>query len=747
MKKRIIVISLLCILFFGSLLSILSMVAKEDNSEEQTPIKETEFFLDSPLFTHLDDKTPYAQDEVDLSGFTKKLEKDGSNLVLYSNKSTGAIRIFNKETNFYWCSDIYDINSLDSEGNPKYAGLTKKQAREMSSAFTILYYNNDLANKSSVYSSDNKAITLTEKVNDSKDILTVNVSFVNKDTSGNITCSAKFSYEIKLLESSIDVIIHYDSLEEENMKILSITLFPFLGSAYGDSIPGYIFYPSGSGALIRYEKTYPITSTYEATFFGSDANMANNEEADILSMPIYGVVHGVDQNAMFVEINGGAAFTRLSFAPANKNSGFNNIYPTFRWRENYYIKIPGSDQIEMIPDDIYKQDISIRYNFLSNSDANYIGMAKIYQNHLLENGDLSLMPRDDKNDISLEIEAFGRDYERGLIFKRYKNMTTISDILNINAYIEDAGISNTFYVLRAFNRGGYSDQSVSNYKVDRSLGRLSKLDDLESYIYYNPIESYNTKKSFPANTLINLLNEKSYIFVGKDKYKFYANVKAVEKYTTKAIKYYEDYECGIALDGIGYRLYGDKNNKLLRMDTMDIYSNLLGDSKIPLYKPNSYLLKNTSKYLNIPMYGDRYRFITDSVPFIQILLRGYVEYYSPYLNFSSNIDLDILRCIELGVNPAFLITSEPSYLLSGTLSSNYYATYFETTKAFIKSYYDYINQALKEVKNEQIVNREIVKEGISVVTYSNGKKIIVNYTNETYSYQGTSVPSLGYKVV
>ena len=194
-------------------------------------------------------------------------------------------------------------------------------------------------------------------------------------------------------------------------------------------------------------------------------------------------------------------------------------------------------------------------------------------------------------------------------------------------------------------------------------------------------------------------------------------------------------------------MYGDKNNKLARYEVLNKYSELLGDNKLPLFTPNSYLLKNTSIYFNMQLYSSRYRFVTDSVPFLEIVLKGYIDYYSPYLNFSSNIDLDVLKCIEYGVNPAFLITEKQSYLLSDTLASNYYATYYESLKSIIISKYNYINGALKNVTGATITNRSILDEGISLVTYSNGVSIIVNYTKDAYNYGGTVVDALGYKVI
>ena len=55
---------------------------------------------------------------------------------------------------------------------------------------------------------------------------------------------------------------------------------------------------------------------------------------------------------------------------------------------------------------------------------------------------------------------------------------------------------------------------------------------------------------------------------------------------------------------------------------------------LSLYKPNAYMWKYTKNYFDIPMYSSQYNNYSDSVPFIQIVLKGYMNYYAPFSNFS-----------------------------------------------------------------------------------------------------------------
>ena len=127
------------------------------------------------------------------------------------------------------------------------------------------------------------------------------------------------------------------------------------------------------------------------------------------------------------------------------------------------------------------------------------------------------------------------------------------------------------------------------------------------------------------------------------------------------------------------------------------------------------------------LYHEKMKFITDSVPFTQIVLRGYVDLYSTYLNFSSNQDIDVLKCIEYGVYPAYLITQEASHNLSKTLSNNLYATEYNRVKDRMFADYAKVKGALDNVVGAKIVEREVLELGVIEVTYSNGVKIVVDY--------------------
>ena len=734
MKKKIL-ISLFTLIL--SSFFIVSLASKNDktNSKDVAP-QNNDIMINSPLFTSKEDyqKKP----EQNISWVTEEiafeLVYENDKFQLYIDPTTGtggtgAIRVVNKLTGYVWCSDV-----------PNYEVDSNSTKREMKSSIKMSYTTIDKPRDFKYDVTANSNINLgIDKSNVANGVIDYTIT--------NTVAKINFKYTIKLTESGIDFDLKRDSIQENNSQYIlkDIQVFPYLGTTINKEMPGYVFIPSGNGALVRYSSNSILSSTgYTQRYYGSDENYIGNNEADVLSLPVFGLVHGVDQDAMVARIKSGAAMAKLTYIPAVGNNPFNRTYNTFTYREATSVSIPGGSNVNVYDKELTNEDISMSYSFLSNENANYIGMAIKYQQELVKDNILS---RNETGNVGVHVDVFGGETENGILFDKFVKMTTTNQIVKINDQLREvvAKDVNLMYTLRGYYNGGYSYQSYNNVKFNSKLGSLSDLEGLDYSLYFNPVESYNDKLSYPSNVLVSMDNKKHYVEMEEnEKYKFYTNVDSVISGVETALGTYDN----IAIDALGYRLYGDNNAEYRRTDTMDLYSELLGDSKQKLYRPNEYLLANTSEYLTTPLYHGRLRFITDSVPFLQIVLRGYIDYYSSYLNFSTNQDIDLLKCIEYGSNPAYLISHEESHLLANTLSNHLYATHYESNKATMINQITEITTALAAVKGATIQNRVVLDTGVVVVSYSNNVKIYVNYTNSNYTVNDqVVVESMGYKVV
>ena len=77
--------------------------------------------------------------------------------------------------------------------------------------------------------------------------------------------------------------------------------------------------------------------------------------------------------------------------------------------------------------------------------------------------------------------------------------------------------------------------------------------------------------------------------------------------------------------------------------------------------------------------------------------------------------------------------------------NQFYATTYETWKGEAVEIYNRVNEALKYVNGAEIVGHEISGD-VRKITYSNGVTIYINYSDETESMDGKSLPAMSYEM-
>jgi len=680
--------------------------------------------LSSNLFTHVDDLTPYEQDLVDMSEYQEVL--DNGALTLFVHEENLTLRILNQSTGFIWSTNLVEID--DDAFNATWI-------RRINSPFSYTYYDrqNRLITRSLLDSRNDLSLDYT--VNPANQSVVFHIDITDNEF--------RFDYEIGLVEDQLTFSFDTTSIEEYGTnRFASISFFEFLGAAKKDDIPGYNFIPSGNGALVRYNETSEVNAQYRAYFLGRDLYYSANPNNLALYYPVYGSVHGINQNGFFVNITEGFEHALYNYAPTGVRTDYHRQYVTYFLRESYVQNIRGADTSPtIIEPNLREYSINFNINFLSGNQANYVGMAHNYKDYLLENNFLNSQSID--SETALHLDVLGSDYEEGLIFKNHHPMTTTDDILGMHQDLMNGGINHILYTLRGFNQGGYTDHAFDNYDFNGRLGDIEDLSDLDLYMLYDPVTLMRLTNQAPrsAMQMINNTYARRTHYDG-DYYEYFANIDSVLNRFDRAYNDLTAYG-GMALDGLSYQFYSNRDYS--RTEMIDKYLDLINDP-VPMVRPNSLMLYGTSEYLNIPFQHERLRFFTDNVPFLQIVLSGEIPYYSRHLNFSANRQIDLLKAIDFGANPAYLVTQEPSHLLSRTSSRGFYGTHYENLEIQIIDDYHFINQALREVNGHAIVNREVLREGLVKVTYSNDVSIYINYRAEAIEVDGHLIDALNYLV-
>jgi hypothetical protein len=162
---------------------------------------------------------------------------------------------------------------------------------------------------------------------------------------------------------------------------------------------------------------------------------------------------------------------------------------------------------------------------------------------------------------------------------------------------------------------------------------------------------------------------------------------------------------------------------------------------LALYTPNQIAWPYADTFLDFPLVGGQYLFETDTVPFLPIVLKGSMALFSPFLNTGYFGRDRLLRMVEYGVCPSFVVTWAPSSALARTASEDFYSTCFSDWRDYILEAYRYVKAALETVAGLRIVAHTAEDFGRVRVTYEDGTNILVNYTDGVWETEnGTVLP-------
>lgn len=194
-------------------------------------------------------------------------------------------------------------------------------------------------------------------------------------------------------------------------------------------------------------------------------------------------------------------------------------------------------------------------------------------------------------------------------------------------------------------------------------------------------------------------------------------------------------------DGIVYSNQNmiDINNMLEFFHTNSVLTNV--------YKPDAYMYKNVQEYYNAPISSSDFTFVSASIPFMHLVIGGYIDMYSDYLNFVSDESTSLLRLVEYGVFPSFILSGGSTYELKKTNSSSLYITEYDILKTRMEDYYGFIDEGLTESIGLEMIDHTYVAEGVVLVEYENNVQILINYNNAEVTINTVIVPAESYVVI
>ena len=551
---------------------------------------------------------------------------------------------------------------------------------------------------------------------------------------------------------SIHVEIPYEEINESGVfKISSIKVYPYFGAVLENQIPGYVFLPDGIGALVDYKLTDPLISTnYQKEVYDRNIgyNLVSNMNTFLsggtrIYAPVFGFVHGINQNAVFANITSGSEYALINLYFPARTRGFTTVFSEFVYRKTYRQPIDKvGNTISLLQSFSNQMDIKIEYTLLENEDANYVGMAKTYRDYLeLESYESQY------DSIPLRLDAIGIEKNKGLLFNQTTVMTTFSEFRDITLDLNSHGIDYIIGNFSGFTKRGVTWSAPQYENISRRLGSKNDLESLQealSSLYFVTEYLKASNQSSGYNQYFDLakkINDQLYTYLSGTDTKYLLEYHAVQSIMNKSIAKLSDEPIdGFAIESMGSLLYDDFGSKKYLPEAILMYQELLSniEKDIALYDVNSYLWKSMDLYYDFPMYSSQYITFDDTVPFLSIVLSGSVQLFGPHANFYPYARDELLRLIDFGVYPSFVVTQKSSKELQETGLEAIYSSKYDDIKKSILAYYDFVDGALSSVIGQRIVDRQVITNGVIQITYENDIVIYINY-RETPFIEGSLI--------
>lgn len=562
--------------------------------------------------------------------------------------------------------------------------------------------------------------------------------------------------------------------KDKNARIAALRLYPFLGAYTSEQEDGYLFIPDGPGTLIQFQKDRPPNNNfYFERVYGEDYAFSNNNNSfsirEPIRMPVFGIK--VQDQALLAVIQEGAVYGNVLAAPSKSMNQYNWATAEFTYRQRFFQPTDKRKRngFQTFNKDRTAGDRSVRYYFLDGKShaANYVGMASRYRQVLMEDEGLTRIQLENGG-IRLPIHLLGADSKEGFLWDSYESLTTTGQAEEMINELTAVGVKKMSITYSGWQKGGISDYG-GHFPVDKGIGGNEGMKHFIAYAHNKghtvtlDASSYtfnNTGRDGFRSSRDGLQDLGSVVIQyggRREAFRTLVSPRFMEKVLLKDFEKVKQLGADAMAfgDGMGALLNSDFNDRYAstREEVKQLQENLFGQSvdllgSAQADSANAYAWKYVNHLSGVPIENSFDLFVDETVPFMQIALHGLISYSSEFANISDNYTAYLLKNVEYGSIPSFMLTYAVSQDLIGTRSLyNFYSTHYRDWAEEVAMQYSRFNDALHDVQDQMIVHHQALAAGVYETTYENGKRIIVNYNETPFNQGGVQVKAQDFAVV
>ncbi|MDY0363710.1 MAG: DUF5696 domain-containing protein [Bacilli bacterium] len=620
-----------------------------------------------------------------------------------------------------------------------------------------------------------------------------NIKYGNDAASANRVFRVGINYQLN--DDGIEFTIMNDAIIEgrtaiergdkyaHDAKIARMNVLPYFTSNYSATSIGEMIIPDGSGGVISFNSIMDeqnVVSYQSKPIYGADMNYVPREQpasVEKIMMGMFGYLDKTSNIGVLAIADKGASQTDIvsDFKRAASTKSSNYIYFIARLRESENV-FAGVGYYESSfvkwTDFRFLSDFKYVYNFvvpeidstrnIESDNFNYVEIAKMYREYLINK--YNYVDKDKTTDNVVNLNFLGafekKALKMGIVYDKDYSLTTFMQAKTILEELSENGITEFSVAYTSWTSDKMENEAVKDVKVAKILGGSKGLNDLMGYLDENLIALYPT---------VNVAKHKGYDYAfGNQKYttrsvsntqalhypyviptkmqnkrktpNYYLSPSYYESYSENYLNSFQKLSNNVYLSDLGNEKVGDYSKKskifaydgeLLQKRSLQLFNDNLDN--VMLNSPFDYAVFYADNIVSVPLSSTTYPIFDNSIPLYQLVFSGLVDYSIPPANYMSEHDdyvWYILKALETGSNLNFVLSYEDTNILLETDYTEYSTAYYINWKNKIIEMNNKINET--GIHGGRLINHEYVVDNVVLVTYDNGVRIMINYSDSIY---------------
>ena len=691
--------------------------------------------------------------------FGYELVATSTHLSLYIDESNGHLAVLDRRAGRVW---------LTTPELPSNVDIARNVLRTLQTDFTLI-----MTGGAGTQTKRTDSVTDVSKLTIERLPAGAEASYAMDEFGAGLT----LRYEIG--PDYLDVTLAEAKLEEtESSRFVALDLFPLLGAVpFRADTSAYVILPDGPGALLRLGGEHPaFRKQTSLSAYGATVYSFAQPPTQRTSLAALGIVHPDDRVAVLAVATQGAADTVIEASLARRPTMLSQAKLRLVYRN--LTEYPSDQQ------DVFKGfyeaerilgDRAVRYFFLADEGADWVGMAQRLRRHFVE--DLGI-PRlsGESAQPAMRLRLVMGAAKPGLFGRRFLTATTFDEAGEIVSQFHQRGIKNLDVVLVGWSTGGYEGRLPRRWPPDRRLGganglrrladrveelggRLLLEDDytlafLRNGGFFPPTDAVILPNLLPMTDMIASAS-RLYVPPALRRNQFFLNpVFALDRYVMNDVPRL----AALGVDGLELRWAGElvlkdanPRHPLERTEFGQAWRQMLGTIRdktgsAAAQGGNAYVLGAVDAVTNLPLDRNDYTFGEQTVPFYPVATHGLVRLYGEPSNLDQWPERDALRRLEYGMSPAYEFTYRDPVLLARSTYSELYTSQYENWIDRAATEYERLVIQLGHTVGQFIIAHRQLGPDVYEIEYEDGTRVAVNYSESPFEQAGLTIEPMGYSI-